>query len=137
MNTSATRSGTVINVTELVENSPFGELQRRTFVLCLLCLIMDGFDVQALGYTAPSIVREWGVPNAVLGPVFAAANLGVLIGSLFFSMLADRIGRRPVLIGATLFFAVMMILTARVTSVPQLLVRARSPQPPHSRGAGE
>src|SRR6185503_14717086 len=61
-------------------------------------------------------------PNAVLGPVFAAANLGVLIGSLFFSMLADRIGRRPVLIGATLFFAVMMILTARVTSVPQLLM---------------
>jgi AAHS family 4-hydroxybenzoate transporter-like MFS transporter len=122
MTSSGTSTRTTINVSELVENSPFGELQRRTFALCLLCLIMDGFDVQALGYTAPSIVREWGVPNAVLGPVFAAANLGVLIGSLFFSMLADRIGRRPVLIGATLFFAVMMILTARVTSVPQLLV---------------
>ena len=122
MNTSATSTGQAINVTELVEHSPFGELQRRTFVLCLLCLVMDGFDVQALGYTAPSIVREWGVPNAALGPVFAAANFGVLIGALFFSMLADRIGRRPVLIGATLFFAAMMILTARVTSVPQLLV---------------
>ncbi len=122
MNTSATSTGQAINVTELVEHSPFGELQRRTFVLCLLCLVMDGFDVQALGYTAPSIVREWGVPNAALGPVFAAANFGVLIGALFFSMLADRIGRRPVLIGATLFFAAMMILTARGTSVPQLLV---------------
>jgi len=122
VNTSATSTGQAINVTELVEHSPFGELQRRTFVLCLLCLVMDGFDVQALGYTAPSIVREWGVPNAALGPVFAAANFGVLIGALFFSMLADRIGRRPVLIGATLFFAAMMILTARVTSVPQLLV---------------
>src|SRR5258706_10315077 len=122
MSTSVTSAGQVINVTELVENSPFGELQRGTFVLCLLCLVMDGFDVQALGYTAPSIVREWGVPNAALGPVFAAANFGVLIGALFFSMLADRIGRRPVLIGATLFFAAMMMLTARVTSVPQLLV---------------
>jgi AAHS family 4-hydroxybenzoate transporter-like MFS transporter len=122
MTSSGTSTGTVINVTELVEDSPFGELQRTTFVLCLLCLVMDGFDVQALGYTAPSIVREWGVPNAVLGPVFAAANFGVLIGALFFSMLADRIGRRPVLIGATLFFGIMMILTARVTSVPQLLV---------------
>ena len=120
--TSATSTGTVIDVTELVDNTPFGELQRTAFVLCLLCLLMDGFDVQALGYTAPSIVREWGVPNAVLGPVFAAANFGVLIGALFFSMLADRIGRRPVIIGATLFFGAMMILTARVTSVPQLLV---------------
>jgi AAHS family 4-hydroxybenzoate transporter-like MFS transporter len=122
MISSSSSARTTINVSELVENSPFGELQRRTFVLCLLCLVMDGFDVQALGYTAPSIVRDWGVPNAALGPVFAAANFGVLIGALFFSMLADRIGRRPVLIGATLFFAVMMILTARVTSVPQLLV---------------
>src|SRR5882672_9272840 len=122
MTSSGTSALTTINVSELVENSPFGELQRRTFVLCLLCLVMDGFDVQALGYTAPSIVREWGVPNAALGPVFAAANFGVLIGALFFSMLADRIGRRPVLIGATLFFAAMMIVTARVTSVPQLLV---------------
>ncbi len=122
MTSSGTSARTTINVSELVENSPFGELQRTTFVLCLLCLLMDGFDVQALGYTAPSIVREWGVQNAALGPVFAAANFGVLIGALFFSMLADRIGRRPVLIGATLFFALMMILTARVTSVPQLLV---------------
>jgi AAHS family 4-hydroxybenzoate transporter-like MFS transporter len=122
MISSGTSARATINVSELVENSPFGELQRRTFVLCLLCLVMDGFDVQALGYTAPSIVREWGVPNAALGPVFAAANFGVLIGALFFSMLADRIGRRPVLIGATLLFAAMMVLTARVTSVPQLLV---------------
>src|SRR5712691_8546481 len=122
MNTSATRLGNIVDVTAIVDNSPFTALHWRAFILCLLCLVMDGFDVQALGYTAPSIVREWGVPNAVLGPVFAAANFGVLIGALFFSMLADRIGRRPVLIGATLFFAAMMILTARVTSVPQLLV---------------
>ena len=52
MNASATSTSKAINVTELVEHSPFGELQRRTFVLCLLCLVMDGIDVQALGYTA-------------------------------------------------------------------------------------
>ena len=122
MTSSGTSAGTVIDVTELVDHTPFGELQRRTFVLCLLCMLMDGFDIQALGFTAPSIVREWGVANAVLGPVFAAANFGVLIGALFFSMLADRIGRRPVIIVATLVFGTLMILTARVTSVPQLLV---------------
>jgi len=54
--------------------------------------------------------------------VFAAANFGVLLGALFISMLADRIGRRPVIVAAALFVGVMTILTGRVTSVPQLLL---------------
>jgi MFS transporter, AAHS family, 4-hydroxybenzoate transporter len=122
MNTSATGDGKSVNVSEVVDKSSYGSLQRTTFMLCLLCLIMDGFDVQALGYTAPSIVREWGLSPALLGPVFAAGNFGVLIGALFCSMLADRIGRRPVLIGGTLFFAAMTLLTTRATNVSELLV---------------
>src|SRR5882672_7247687 len=122
MNTAAARLGTVVNVTEIVDNSPFTPLHWRAFVLCMAGLVMDGFDVQALGYAAPSIIREWNVPNAALGPVFAAANFGVLLGALFCSMLADRIGRRPVIVAAALFVGVMTLLTARVTTVPQLLM---------------
>ena len=111
-----------INVTEIVDHSPFTPLHWRAFTLCMACLVMDGFDVQVLGYTAPSIVREWGVAAATLGPVFAAANFGVLLGALFISMLADRIGRRPVIVTAALLVGVLTILTGRVTSVPQLLM---------------
>ena len=111
-----------VNLSELVDNSRLGPVQWGVFALCLLTLIMDGFDVQALGYTAPAIIQEWGVPPSALGPVFAAGNLGVLIGSLLFSMVADRVGRRPVLIAATFFFSVITILTARATSVQELLI---------------
>jgi AAHS family 4-hydroxybenzoate transporter-like MFS transporter len=110
-----------VNLAELVDRSELGRVQWGVFVLCLLCLIMDGFDVQALGYTAPAIIREWGIPGSALGPVFAAGNFGVLVGSLLFSMLADRIGRRPVIIGATFFFSIVTILTARADSVQELL----------------
>lgn len=111
-----------VDIGALIDSSPIGPLQVATFTLCLLCLIIDGFDVQALGYTAPAIIRDWGVPNSALGPVFGAGNFGVLIGALVFSMLADKIGRRPVLIGATFFFSVMTLLTARAQSVDQLLL---------------
>jgi AAHS family 4-hydroxybenzoate transporter-like MFS transporter len=61
------------------------------------------------------------VSNAALGPVFGASNFGVLVGSLVFSMLADTIGRRPILVGATLFFGVMTLIAARAASVGELL----------------
>jgi AAHS family 4-hydroxybenzoate transporter-like MFS transporter len=110
-----------INISDLVDNSRFGAFQMRLLILCSMCLIMDGFDVQAMGYVAPSIIEEWKVPNAQLGPVFSAALVGVLFGSLLLSMVADKIGRRPVLIGATLFFSIMTFLTGHTNSVQELL----------------
>jgi AAHS family 4-hydroxybenzoate transporter-like MFS transporter len=82
---------------------------------------MDGFDVQAIGYVAPAIIQDWKIPSVALGPVFGAAPLGILVGSLLFSMLADKMGRRPVLIGLTVLFAVLTLLTARASSIPELL----------------
>jgi AAHS family 4-hydroxybenzoate transporter-like MFS transporter len=96
-------------------------LHVRIFTLCVLCMIMDGFDVQALGYVAPALIREWNVAPALLGPVFGAANFGVLIGQLSFTMLADKIGRRPVLLAGTVFFAVATLVTAQVNTMSQLL----------------
>ena len=100
-----------VNISEVVGNSSFGGFQLGLCILCGLCLIMDGFDVQAMGYVAPVILKEWHVPNAQFGPVFGAGLFGILVGSLFFSMLADKIGRRPVLITVTLCFSVLTFLT--------------------------
>ena len=46
-----------------------------------------------------------------------SALFGILVGSFLFSTIADRIGRRPVMIFATLFFAVTTLLTARAESI--------------------
>ena len=80
-----------------------------------------------MGYVAPTIFQEWGVPRSALGNVLAAGNFGVLLGSLVFTMVADKVGRRPVLLGATVFFSLLTLMTARVTSVQQLRSSASSP----------
>jgi len=112
---------TTVNVSRVIDQSTLGAFQWGIFILCSVCLIMDGFDVQAMGYVAPAILREWSVPTSALGPVFSAGLFGVLIGSLLFSMLADKIGRRPVLIGVALYFSAFTLLTARANSIQELL----------------
>jgi AAHS family 4-hydroxybenzoate transporter-like MFS transporter len=83
---------------------------------------MDGFDVQSLGYVAPALSAELHISRPQLGPVLSAAPLGVLIGSILFSMLADKIGRRPVLIFSTLFYALLTWMTARAGSLEELRI---------------
>ena len=121
MPTPGTQPGT-LDVADFIDSSRIGVFQIGLFVLCALCLIMDGFDVFAMGYVLPSIAKEWNVPTSALGNVLGAGNFGVLLGALLFTIAGDKIGRRPVLIGATLFFSVLTILTARASSVDNLLV---------------
>jgi AAHS family 4-hydroxybenzoate transporter-like MFS transporter len=111
-----------IDIPALIDRNKVGGFQLRVLLMCGLCILMDGFDVQAMGYVAPAIIQEWHVTKASLGPVFGAGLLGMLVGSLAFSVLADKIGRRPVLIGATLFFSVCMLVTPWAASLEQLQV---------------
>jgi AAHS family 4-hydroxybenzoate transporter-like MFS transporter len=119
MQTAGAAAGT-INLTEVMDNCRIGRLQIRVFALCLASLIMDGFDVQAMGFVATTMFAEWNVPNTALGGLLAWGNGGVLIGAIMFSMLADKIGRRPVLVWATFFYALMTIATAFAQNVDQM-----------------
>jgi AAHS family 4-hydroxybenzoate transporter-like MFS transporter len=119
MQTAGAAAGT-INLTEVMDHCRIGPLQIRVFALCLASLIMDGFDVQAMGFVATTMFAEWNVPAPTLGGLLAWGNSGVLVGAIAFSMLADRIGRRPVLVWATLFFAAMTIATAYAQNIEQM-----------------
>jgi MFS transporter, AAHS family, 4-hydroxybenzoate transporter len=109
-----------VDVSEVLDNSKVSPFQVGVFILCGLCLILDGFDVQALGYLAPAIIKDWQLAPSMMGPVLSAALFGILIGSIAFSMIADKIGRRPVLVIATLFFAAVTLLTARAGTIGEL-----------------
>jgi MFS transporter, AAHS family, 4-hydroxybenzoate transporter len=109
------------NIETLIDGRPLSSFQVRVLVLVGCLVLMDGFDVQMIGFVAPALLRSWALPPDAMGPIFGAGLLGMLVGSTSLGMLADRIGRRPVLIGATFFVAFCVLSTAATRSVPQML----------------
>ena len=74
--------------------------------LCFLIVLLDGFDTAAIGYIAPSLIAEWGVAKGDLAPVLSAALFGLAGGAMCSGPLADKFGRKAVLVGSVLVFAV-------------------------------
>ena len=106
----------------LIEQTTFNRHQLLTVVLCGATLFMDGFDAQAMGYVAPALAPELHIARQALGPVFSSGLVGIMIGALLFGPLADRVGRRPVLILCTVLFGVCSLLTVKADSLTSLLV---------------
>src|SRR5207244_8902009 len=110
-----------IDVAEFIDQQPVGGFQIRLLLTCAAVLFLDGFDTQAIGYVAPSIAKEWGMTRGALGPVFSAGLFGLMIGALLFGPLADRIGRKKIIIFSTLAFGLGALATAFVQDVNALL----------------
>jgi len=96
--------------------------QYLVVALCCLCNIADGFDVASLALAAPVLTKEWNIDPAVLGTVFGVSSVGLSIGAFIIAPLADKFGRRPVMLAAIGSLAIALLLTSVATNVPQLLV---------------
>jgi MFS transporter, AAHS family, 3-hydroxyphenylpropionic acid transporter len=93
---------------------------RLTIALCFAVMVIEGYDIQALGVAAPSLGKELGLAPAILGQALSAANIGLVFGAIAGGWLADLLGRKPVLIGAVAIFGVFTLMTMQSTSYDML-----------------
>jgi len=100
----------------------FSPFQWTVFALCFCIVLLDGFDTAAIGFIAPSLVAEWGVPRPALAPVLSAALFGLAAGALFTGPLADWFGRKLVLIFSVLVFGIASLGSSFSTDLTMLTV---------------
>lgn len=91
-----------------------------TVALCFAVMVVEGFDIQAMGVAAPALGPELKLSREVLGQALSASNIGLVIGAIAGGWLADVFGRKPVLIAAVATFGVFTLMTMQANSFEML-----------------
>ncbi|MDY7548276.1 MFS transporter [Glaciimonas sp. CA11.2] len=109
-----------VNVQDFLNNHPFSPFQWLIFALCFVVVLLDGFDTAAIGFIAPSLLKEWGMTRPELAPVLSAALFGLAAGALIAGPMADRMGRKLVLSISVLLFGVACTWSSFAPNLAQL-----------------
>jgi AAHS family 4-hydroxybenzoate transporter-like MFS transporter len=112
---------TEVNVPQIIDAQKVGAFQIRIMVLCALAAMLDGFAAQMIGYVAPSLAHDMHLAPAALSRIFAVSLIGLMLGALTFGPIADRFGRRRVIVTCTLLFGMFTLATAFANSVNSLI----------------
>ena len=102
----------VIDVQALIDAEPVSSLQKRLLFLCFLVIAIDGFDTAIIGFIAPVVRAEWNLAVAQLGPLFASGLFGLMLGAFSVGPLADRYGRKTMLVASMIVFGAASLMSS-------------------------
>jgi AAHS family 4-hydroxybenzoate transporter-like MFS transporter len=110
----------VVEVSGLLDQRGVAPFHIKLLVWSLFIVLIDGYDIGAISFAAPELIRIWQINPRDMGPVLSASLVGILFGSAVFGWIGDRYGRRPALIAALLWFGIFTLIAAWATTLGQM-----------------
>jgi AAHS family 4-hydroxybenzoate transporter-like MFS transporter len=110
----------VVQVSRLLDERGLSSFQIKLIAWSFFIVLIDGYDIAAIAFAAPSVAKEWALKPGALGPVFSASLIGILFGSAIFGWVGDRYGRKAALVLSNLLFGVFTLAAAYATNLDQM-----------------
>jgi benzoate transport len=110
-----------IDPRETISKSPMSRMQVAAVAVTVGLNALDGFDVLSIAFAGPGIKAAWSIDQAQLGYVLSAELFGMAIGSLLLGGLADKIGRRPTILGCLVLMLAGMFMAAHTSGIYELM----------------
>lgn len=112
----------IVEIERLIDEHTIGRFNVNLLVWSFLAMFADGYEITAMAFAAPELVRLWGVDAASLGPVFSASLFGILFGAPLLGYIGDRFGRKTAIILGCLICGSATLSMVFTASLQQLFM---------------
>ncbi|MGE6345807.1 MFS transporter [Bacillus mycoides] len=99
-----------INPMNVIDESRIHSMHIWLIFWLFIVIAFDGYDAVIYGATVPSLIKEWGISDVTAGAIGSYTAIGTAIGAAFFGLLADKIGRKNIILVTTILFSLFTCL---------------------------
>lgn len=99
-----------------------GQSQAKLLGVAGLAWLFDAMDVGLLSFIIAALAADWGLSSVQQGWIGSVSSIGMAVGAFLFGMMADRTGRKFVLILTLLLFSIAGGLSALATGLGIFLI---------------
>src|SRR5262245_21138921 len=109
-----------VDVGAVLDGARFLGLPALVLACTAVVTIVDGFDIQVIGFAAPALAADFGIERSALAPALAASLVGMAVGGFVLGPWGDRHGRRPAVLISSLLFGLATLAIAGVANLTAL-----------------
>jgi MFS transporter, putative metabolite transport protein len=109
-------------LTSLLDGSPLKPIQRWLWVLSTGGTLLDGFVIFILGVTMPLIIADFRLTPDVVGLIGASLVFGAVFGAGFGGPIADRLGRKKLMLADMIIIGMGAVTSALANGFPLLFI---------------
>ena len=112
-----------LDISRLIDDRPMNAFNASLVILSFFVILVDGYDIAAVAYAGPFLVKEWGLTSmAALSLAFSAGLVGILVGAPLFGFVGDHYGRKKAIIGSCITFGIFTLAAVKAGSVSDLVI---------------
>jgi MFS transporter, AAHS family, 4-hydroxybenzoate transporter len=115
-------SQAIVDITEVLDRQKITAFNIRLLVLAFLVMMTDGYDLGAAAFAGPGLIKEWGLRGPDLGILLSSSLAAGLFGPPILGYLADRFGRKRVIVAGAFAFGLFSLAAVATTSLNQLVL---------------